>query len=259
MKGCDRIKDLFGAYLQNDVTSLERAAVEEHIDGCEECANDLQSRQKVLEKLKPAPLPDEESQTSQADFASDVYRRIAQDTMRQRSRQAFRRRFVLQPAFAALALAAILTVGVTQLRPGDHTAQNLAAVTEVDGTDQKELRAELHKREFFRRQGIVRENEPGYVSASKVSDAKSPSSDMNYFMRDTLVSVSRRWLAEANFIYYSLGDRGRALAKYQQLIDYYPTSEAAVEARERIKDIQGIESGSQTENADAEMFVDTGI
>ena len=48
MEKCDKIKSLFGAYLHNDATSAERAAVEEHITTCKECAVDLQNRQEEL-------------------------------------------------------------------------------------------------------------------------------------------------------------------------------------------------------------------
>ena len=258
MRKCDKIKDLFGAYIQDDVTSVERAAVEEHISSCEICADDLESRQRVLAKFKPDLQLDEMPPATQDDFASSVYRRIALDAMRQQTRQVFRKRFILQPAFAVLALAAILTVGVVQFHPGDHT-QKPSSVAVADETAQKKLREDLHVAEFFRRQGIVYGDESGYVSTDSASTAESLSPDMDHFTRDTLLPDSRRRLQEANFTNYSVGDRRQALAQYQQLVDYYPGTDAAVEAQKKIKAIQGTESSIQLENADVKRLADTGI
>ena len=95
MKKCDKIKDLFGPYLYNSVTPAERAAVEEHIENCEECADDLRSRQKVLETLRLDLQTEEMPQKTQDNFAYNVYRRIAGESLQQRSRQVFLRRFIL--------------------------------------------------------------------------------------------------------------------------------------------------------------------
>lgn len=259
MKECYKIEKLFGAYLHDDVTPVERAAVEEHIKTCEKCADDLKSRQKVMEKLKPPPLPTDALRKTQADFTSDVYRKIASDSMRQRSRQVFLRRFVLQPTVAVAALATVLVIGVTQFHPESNMEQKPASVAEVDETNQKELRAALHVKEFFKRQGVTHDGESGYVSTNRESAAEPLSSNVNYFVRDALLPNSQRKLEEANFINYSLGERGRALAEYQQLVDYYPDTAAAVEARERIKTILGVKSSGQTENVGAKRISDMGI
>jgi hypothetical protein len=262
MKECYKVRNLFGAYLYDDVTPTECAIVEEHIADCEECANDLRSRQKVLERLKPNPQPAEIPQMTQNDFAWGVYRRIASDTMKRRSRQIFMRRFVLQPAFAVVALAAILTVGVVQFRPDGKPIQELASV-ETDETSQKELRDELYLREFLERQGMVSGSEPGYVSASKTAIAEPLSPDTEYPMRDVLLNDSRRRLEEANFeanfYNYSLGDPERALAEYQRLVDDYSSTDAAVEARERIRAIRGIESSVRVESIDIRDITNMGI
>ena len=259
MKKCDKIRDLFGAYIHNDVTPIERADVAEHIKSCEICADDLESRQKVMTKLKPAPQLNAVPLTTQADFASNVYRRIALNAMQRQTRHVFRQRFILRPAFAVLVLTAVLTIAVIRFHPGDHIVQKLPSVAEADETIQKKLRANLHVTEFFRGQGIIQRSESGYVSVGSASTAEPLSPDMGHFAQNTVLPDSRRRLREANLINYSLGDRGRALAEYQQLVDYYPDTDAATEARERIKAIQGTGSSTQPENFRAERLADSGI
>ncbi len=259
MKKCDKIKDLFGAYLHDDVTSAERAAVEEHIITCKECAVDLQSRQKVLEMLKPDSQPDTIPQRTQDDFAWNVYRRIASDAMHHRSRQIRTRRFVLQPAFAAVALATVLVIGVIQFHPGDSPIQKLTPVVAVDKAAQAELKVKELREEFLARQGMIPEHGSSYTMTDNVSDTYRSSSDVDHRVRDALLPDSRRRLESASFIDYSLGDRKRALAEYRQLVDYYPGTDAAEEARGRIRAISGMEYGIQVEDVSEERIADMGI
>lgn len=259
MNKCDKIRDLFGAYLHNDVTSAERAAVEGHITNCEECAVDLRSRQKVLEMLRPAPQPDEIPQETQDDFAWNVYRRIAAHTMKQRSRQIFIRRFVLQPAFAAVAVAAVLVIGVIQFHPGDDTARKLPTVAAVDKIDQRELRVRLKVEEFLERHGAILERGSSYTMTDRVSVADPSSSDVSDRVQDALLPDSQRRLEYASFIDYSLRDPRRALAAYRQLVDDYPGTDVAAEARGRIMAISGMEYGFQVRNPDEAEIADMGI
>ena len=259
MKKCDKVKDLFGAYLHDDVTSAERAAVEEHISNCEECTVDLQSRQKVLEMLKPDPQPDGIPQRTQDDFSRNVYKRIARDAMHQRSRQIRTRRFVLQPAFAAVALAAVLVIGVTQFHSGDGTIGKLTAVAPADKAAQLELKGKELREKFLARQGMIPERETSYVTTDKVSVADRSSSGVSYRVQDALLPDLQRRLENANFIDYSLGDWKRALAKYRQLVDDYPGTDVAEEARGRMRAISGMEYGIQVEDVGEGQTTDTEI
>lgn len=258
MKKCDKVKDLFGAYLHDDVTSAERAEVEEHISDCEECAVDLRSRQKVLEMLKPDPQPDEIPQGTQDEFAWNVYRRIARDAANQRSRQIRTRRFILQPALATVALVAILVIAVSQFHPGD-SGRNLAPVAAVDRTAQAELRVKEVIEEYLARQGMLPERGLSYTTTDRASVADRSPSDVSYRVQDALLPDLQRRLESASFIDYSLGDRKRALAEYRQLVDYYPGTDVAEEARGRIRAISGMEYGIQIEDVDERQITDMGI
>lgn len=258
MKKCDKIKDSFGAYLLDDVTPSERATVEEHISSCEKCAVDLKSRQKVLEMIKPAPPADEIPQKTQDNFTLNVYRRIAADTMHQRSRQVFVRRFVLQPTFAAVAIVAVLAIGVTQFRP-DSKLQKLTPVAINDRTIQKELRAKLEVEKFFQHQGMVFEDESDYAMPDEVTVAHGSSSDASHRVQISLLPDSQRRWENANFIHYSLGDRKRALAEYRQLIDIFPGTDVAKEAQVMIRTISGMEYGNEVETVVEEQSVSMGI
>jgi hypothetical protein len=237
MKKCYKIRNLFGPYLYNSTTPAERAAVEEHIDRCEKCADDLRSRRKILEKLKPNPQLGEIPQGTQEDFAWNVYRKIASDILRRRSRRVFLRRFVLQPSLAVLVVAVGITVGVFRFYPGPVTIhQPPPLASAADETDRKELRAALYVEEFFRRQGVTHKRDQGYTATDTAGQAihtssLQPPQDVSYLMQDVLIPDSRRRLEYANFINYSLGDPRRALAEYQKLVDDYPDTDAAMEAR----------------------------
>jgi hypothetical protein len=239
MEKCGKIRELFGPYLYNDVTPVERAAVEEHIAKCRKCANDLHSRRAVLEKLRTHSEPGEMPQRTGDDFAGNVYRRIASDVLKQRSRRVFLRRFVLQPSLAAAALAVVIAIGVFRLQPAPVTVGEPASTTaKADEAEKKELRAALYVEEFLRRQGTLREGEQGYDSTgSELSVAGQPSPDMSSLMRNMLSLDSRRRLEYANFINYSLREHRRALAEYQRLVDDYPDTDAAMEARGEIRAI----------------------
>ena len=262
MKECYKVKKLFGAYLYDNITPTERDTVESHIDECEECAHDLRSRQTVLKKIKPRPQPKAVAipQKAQDDFALNVYRRIASDTLRKRSHQVFLWRFVFQPSFAALVLAIGIAIGFVWLSSSPDTILELSPVaTRTDETDKKEFRTALYEKEFFRRQGTSYESEPAYAAGSEVSASDSSSLNADRFIRNTLLPDSRRRLEEANFIYYSLREPRRALAEYQWVVDYYPDTDDAREARRKIKTLLDSEYSIQDEGVVVELTTDMGI
>lgn len=260
MKECNRVKGLFGPYLYNSVMPTERADVEEHINRCKKCADDLQSRQKILGKLKAHPQFGEMPQRTRDSFAGNVYRKIASDALRRQSRLIFLRRFVLQPSLAAVVVAVGIAIGVFRSHQDPvmvHEPSSVAVKT--DETDKKELRAALYVEEFFRRQGTSYQRGQGYATADKSPTIEPPSPDTHYSMQDALLPDSWRRLEDAHFINYSLGDQERALAEYQRLVDYYPDTDAAMEARGRIKGILDAEHNIRIENASAEQTTDMGI
>ncbi len=256
MKECDKVRGLFGSYIYGDMTPGERAAVDNHIKDCEDCASELQSLQKILEKMGSDPQFDDMPQTMQDDFTRNVYKRIASDVLRRRSKQIFLRKFVLQPSLAGIVLAVVIAVFrfhpvlVTVSKPS-HTA------ILADEASKKELRASLAVEEFFGREGTPRESEMSYVVMKEVPLPEPSPSDLNRLVQD--LPDSERLLQSADFINYSLGDRRRALAEYLRVVDYYPGTDAAMEARGRIRAIRGAEYNIQIEEADAKQPTDIGI
>jgi hypothetical protein len=247
MKGCDKVRGLFGSYIYGGMTPGERAAVDNHIRDCESCASELQSLQKILEKMGSDPQFDDISQTTQDDFTRNVYKRIASDVLRRRSKQIFLRKFVLQPSLAGIVLAVVIAVfrfqpGLVTVSEPSHTA------VLTDETSKKELRASLAVKEFFGREGTPREPEMTYTVMREAPLTEPSSSDLDRLVQD--LSDSERLLQSADFINYSLRDRRRALAEYLRVVDYYPETDAAMEAKERIRAIRG---------ADAKQPTDIGI
>jgi hypothetical protein len=257
MKECDKIKRLFGPYLYNSVTPAERAVVEGHIDKCEKCAEDLRTRREVLGKIEPDLQLGEMPQRTQDNFAWNVYRRIASDALQRRSRQIVLRRLVLQPSLAAVALV-VVAIGVLRFYPGPATIREPSSVAvRTDETNKRGLRAALYVEEFFRRQGTSYEREP--VVDSEPATTEQPSSDIDHLMQGMLLPDLRRRLEDANFINYSLGDHRRALAAYQRLVDYYPDTDAAMEARVKIRAILDTEYSIRAENVDAGRSKGNGV
>jgi hypothetical protein len=275
---CNRIKDLFGPYLYNNVTPSERADVENHVSGCKSCAADLLSRQEVLGFFKPNIKTGDMAQTAQENFVLNVYKRIALDSLKHRSRQAFIQRFVLQPSLAMLILTISITTFFLRYHPGQLPIVAKGPVSVAVNTDEntkKELRADSYVSEFYNRQGSSYKNESKPVSAVKSPEAKNtvklaeakskalsdkPSpSDGNILAESSQTPDPKNLLEEANFIHFSLGDRKRALAQYQKLVDNYPNSEAAKVASEIIKSIRQTEYRVQNENAGSVQNVDLEI
>jgi hypothetical protein len=256
MKECDKVRGLFGSYVYGGMTPGERTAVDNHIKDCENCASELQSLQKILEKVESDSQMDDMPQRMHDDFTRNVYKRIASDVLRRRSKQLFMRKFVLQPSLAGVVLAVVIAVfrfhpGLVTVSEPSHTA------VLTDETSKKELRASLAVKEFFGREGTPQESETSYAVMRKTPLPERSSSDLDRFVQD--LPDSERLLQSADFINYSLGDRRRALAEYQRLVDYYPETDAAMEAKERIGAIRGVEYNIQIEKADAKQPTDIGI
>ena len=256
MKECNRIRDLFGSYISNITTPDERVAVEDHLEICKECASELRSLQGILGTVKTEPVFDEMLQKTQGDFASNVYRRIASDALRRRSQQVFLRRFVMQPSIAAVVLAVIMAIGFSRIYTGKEPSPGEIM---ADKAGMKERRASLYVEEFFRRQGALRETGTESTELEEVLVIESPSSNIDHFMQDRFLPDSQRLLENANFINYSLKDPRRALSEYQRLIDYYPGTEEAIEAREKARAILEVEHNIRIDKVDIMQISDPGI
>lgn len=255
---CKKVEKLFGVYIYNAVTASERAYVENHISQCPKCAEELSSRQKALVALKPHDETGEMPQRIQDDFALNVYKKIALDSLKHQSRQVRFRRFVLQPSFAAIIILFGITAFFLRYHPGQVTKitqeQTSVAVKTEEGT-KKELRASIYMNEFFQREGETYKSKPEPVKPTKLAEAKAetpeaqkPPQEISDLMASGLTPDPKSLLEEANFIHFSLGDRKRALAQYQKLVDNYPNTEAAEAAGEMIKSIRDFEYRVQNEN-----------
>jgi hypothetical protein len=172
-------------------------------------------------------------------------------------------------SLTTLGIAAILSRGCARSRgnrrpsvlrfyPGPATIREPSSVAvRTDETNKRGLRAALYVEEFFRRQGTSYEREP--VVDSEPATTEQPSSDIDHLMQGMLLPDLRRRLEDANFINYSLGDHRRALAAYQRLVDYYPDTDAAMEARVKIRAILDTEYSIRAENVDVEETTDREI
>lgn len=272
MKECYKIKKLFGPYIYNKITPAEHQAVEEHIKICNRCLDDLRSRQVVLGKFMLHLQPGEMTQGIQDDFALNVYKKIALDVLKQRSQRITMRKFVLHPSLAVAALLIVVAIGFLRFYPGqarEDTRVISFTVNIPSNAGKAEKRKPLYAREFTKSQSIRQEGKSKTIADDKkttiseqppeVSTASRLSSDMDKLMHDSLIPDARRLLEEANFINFSLGEPRRALAEYQRVVDNYPNTDDAREARTRINSILSSEYRIQVQEAVLEEATDMGI
>lgn len=266
MKECDKIKNLFGSYLYGDVTPDERIAVEDHIARCKKCAEDLRSRQEILKVIMPRPLPDRMPESAQDNFVWNVYRRIVGEALRQQPRQMFLRRFVMQPTIAALALAVGVAIGSFWLHPPASTIMPGPSIVTTGieepskESSQPTVRVEgvTNQRKQTAFEQPSRISQKVLVAKSKTPNVGSPAPTTREDKAIQMVSTTftkrmdltpevllsnlqtlnlQDQLADADFINYSLRDPRRALAAYQRIVEDYPDTNAAADAKERINAI----------------------
>ena len=261
MKQCQKIKDLFGSYLYNTITPIERAKVEKHLQTCQECTEDLKTRRITLGKIGKYVADSESAEIDQERFMWNVYKKIATDSIRQKRRQIVVRKFVLQPAIATLAVALIISFVSVRLRLNDvpETIGNTSvALVQPSSENNKETKQIAKAKSMV----VEKTKHKNTVVAKKANE--KPKSPLVQPKPDVLVtkaelSNSRDWLMDADFTYYSLGDSRRALSKYDTIIKRYPDTDAAREAKSRIDSIIGSEFSEQEENTGNIELIKTGI
>jgi hypothetical protein len=263
MRQCYKIRNLFGSYLYNSISSEERAEVEKHVETCHKCAEDLQTRRKALDKIGVYTHTTDVPQIDQEQFMWNVYKRIASETLKRRSRRVFVTRYVLQPAFATLVIVSVITIGALRFNSNDNTElsndisvtsiqlPNLAKKETKQSNPFKETERQLSKKKIT-------------VASVKPSEAKKPTPIKEQRKTDVLVSKerssnSRNWLMDADIINYSLKDPRKALTRYEMIINYYPDTDAAQEAKKRINSILNSESILRDESSNLEDMANTGI
>jgi anti-sigma-K factor RskA len=134
----DRFTDDVGAYLLGALEPSERDAFEHHLDGCEECRDEVVRLSPARDALprsvdQMAPPP-----SLKASLMETVRAEAARDAAPAPRRSRWREALLARPAFAAAAAAVLLAVGigagvlVGAPGGGDDGARTVAAV--VDGT-----------------------------------------------------------------------------------------------------------------------------
>jgi len=257
MKQCYKIRNLFGSYLYNTITPEERIEVENHLQTCQKCSEDLKTRRIALDKVGVYMVDSKD--IDQERFMWNVYRKIAEDAIRQKKRQVTIRKFVLQPAIATLAIALIVTFGVAKFRLNNIPESPIPTASIQNQGETKKATEQIVKAkpmitEKIRRRSTV-------VSKSETKKQKpaiiQPKPDV--LTAKSELSNSRDWLMDADFTYFSLGDSRRALSKYDMIINRYPNTEAAIEAQKRINAIISSEYSTENENSSNIELIKTGI
>jgi hypothetical protein len=262
MKQCEKIKDLFGSYLYNTITPTERADVEKHLRTCQECAEDLKTRRMALGKIGKYISDSENAEIDQERFMWNVYKKIATDSIRQKRRQVVVRKFVYQPALATLAVALIISfVSIVSVRHGSNDVPQTIVNTPSIQTSNETIK-EIKQPVKVKPNIVENPKSENIVVAKKASE--KPKSLLVQPKPDVLVSKaelsnSRDLLMEADFTYYSLGDSRRALSKYDTIINRYPDTDAASEARKRVNSIIASEYNVKDENTGNIELIKTGI
>jgi len=262
MRQCYKIKNLFGSYLYNSISPEERAEVERHVKTCHKCTEDLQTRRKALDKIGVYTYATDIPQIDQERFMWNVYKRIASETLKRRSKQVILMRYVLQPAVATLVIASIITIGTLQFRPQNYTEPSSGipiASIQTNNSIKKEAKQIIKEteRQLSKKKTTVVTAKPSNTKKTAPIMKKQEKPDV--LVSNERSSNSRNWLMNADVINYSLKDPRRALSRYEMIIDYYPDTDAAQEAKKRIKSILDSEFTSQDENSNVEDMVNSGI
>jgi hypothetical protein len=264
MRECYKIKNLFGSYIYNNITPEEKAKVDKHIKTCQQCAEDLKTQQEALNMIKiPISIDDNALQFDQDRFMWNVYRRIASESMKHRSRQVNLRKFVLQPAIATVAIVFIMAFAMTRYDNTKAPESSFIPVASSVSTALPEIAAETLKQTSNVTVKDESSKPKGITVASRSSNAKKTANvkqaQPNTLLSEAKISNSRDWLVNADLINYSLREPRRALSRYQMIIDHYPDTDAAKEAQKRIKTILDSEFGNQNEETALETGSNAGI
>ncbi len=262
MKQCYKVKNLFGPYLYNTITIEERIEFEDHLKTCQKCSEDLKTRRMALNKVGMYEIDSENINIDQERFMWNVYKRIAKDAIKQKRRQVTVRKFILQPAIATIAIALIVTFGITKFRSNDVPESIVVGIPTVPVQVQDETIKET-KQVVKAQPTVVKKAKPSlpFVTKNETKTSKpliiKPKPDV--LTAKSELTSSQDLLMDADFIYFSLGDARRALSRYDMIIDRYPNTEAAREALKRINTILSSEYGMQDENINNIELVKTGI
>jgi hypothetical protein len=263
MRQCYKIRNLFGSYLYNSISPEERAEVNNHVKTCQKCADDLNSQRKILDKISVFTYTDDVQQIDQEKFMWNVYKRIASETIKRRSRRVFITRYVLQPAIATLVIVSVITIGALRFSSNDdNDLSNDISITSVQLPSL--VKKEAQQGNSFKESEIQLSKKKTTIATSKPSDVKKLTPITEQEKLDVLVSRemssnSRNLLMNADIINYSLKDPRKALSRYDMIVNYYPDTDAAQEAKKRIKSILDSEFTSQNENSNIEDTVNVGI
>jgi len=263
MRQCYKIRNLLGSYLYDNVSPEERVEVENHIQKCGKCAEDLQTRRRILDKIEVYTDTSEESQINQEKFMWNVYKRIASETLKRRSRRVFVFKYVLQPAFATFVIVSVITIGAIRFSSHDNSeisteiSSTLVRLPDlVKNESPQDNRFKETVKQIDKKKTTVAVTKPSVIKKSAVvTEQEKP----DLLVSNEMSSSSRNLLINADIINYSLKDPRKALSHYEMIVKYYPKTDAAQEAKKRIKSILDSEFTSQSESSSSEDTVNTGI
>lgn len=264
MKQCYKIRNLFGSYLYNSISSEERAEVENHLKTCQKCAEDMQTRRRILDKIEVYTDASENSQFDQEKFMWNVYKKIASETLKRRSRRVFVFKYVLQPAFATLIIVSVITIGAIRFNSQDNREiTSEISVTSVPLPDLPKKESSQVTNPYKEANSQLDKNRTTVATAKPlVVNKTAPITEQgkpDIFVSKEMSSSSRNLLINADIINYSLKDPRKALSHYEMIVKYYPNTDAAQEAQKRIKSILDSEFTSQSENSRSGDVVNSGI
>jgi hypothetical protein len=264
MRQCYKIRNLFGSYLYNSISPEERAEVDNHVKTCQKCADDLHSQRAILDKISLFTRVDDSKQIDSDRFMLNVYKKIASETVKRRSRSVFITRYVLQPAVATLVVISVITIGVLRFTSNDNDGDLYPEIAMISVELPHSIKIESPQNNIFKGSEIQSIKKKTTVVTTNPSDIKKSTPITEQEKPDVLVSKemssnSRNLLISADIINYSLKDPKKALSRYDMIVNYYPDTDAAQEAKERIKSIIESEYSSQSESSNLEDTANAGI
>ena len=221
---CEKVRDRFSSFLENELDPLEEKIVKEHLASCSDCQKDLQQFTKTIRwihSVKEVEVPD--------GFLSEIYKK-----MEERKREAppieetrwkwFRHPFPLKLPVQAVAMVAIvfLVLYLTKIMPVETPRQKVAEHSKPFVSaplPSKEQVGQVVAQTETKKDRVVAQTPPEPSSLSKVSPAPSETKKMEAALaKEEQASPAAKPPQE---IALHISDRGKTLSLLQELLQQF--------------------------------------
>ncbi len=137
-KNCEKIRQALESFYDEELRGNELNAVERHLEHCEDCSNELKKLQRAGEMLRS-----HYKKVAVSEDLSDVWNRVNVATIESPEPEPFREKLarifsVPRPAWAAVAVIALIIIGALSYLPGDKISTFAANDCIIDSVESED-------------------------------------------------------------------------------------------------------------------------